>query len=467
MNTLLPIFLKLYNRPVLVVGGGAVAEQKISQLLEAHSAVTVIAPQVSARIEQWEQQAEIEVKRRNYRPGEVEGFVMVFGATDDAAVQREIYDDARRRNLPVNIVDVPDLCTFYLSSVFQNGDLKIAVSTNGKSPTLGKIIRDKIGAEFSNGYAALLQKIGDMRPLVMASLPDYQSRKQFFERVVQAELEQHSKNGAARNGARTSPNVAKVYLVGAGPGDPELISVKGLRRLKSAGVVVYDAHIHPELLEQAPASAEKIYVGKKAGRPCIAQSEINQLLISKARAGKPVVRLKGGDPFVFGRGGEELEALEGAGVAVEVIPGITAGVGVPTALGMPVTHRRYSSSVAFVTGHEDPTKSEDRIDWASAAGMDTLVIYMGIRKIDQIVARLIRQGRSPHMPVAVIFAGTTPEQVVIRGTLEDISSRTGRYRGDLPGLMVIGEAVRFQSESSAISAVNVQQEAPTRALSQV
>jgi uroporphyrin-III C-methyltransferase/precorrin-2 dehydrogenase/sirohydrochlorin ferrochelatase len=458
MNILLPIFLKLDNRPVLVIGGGAVAEQKIAQLLEANAAVNVIAPQVSPKIEHLEQQSRLNVKRHCYRPGEMAGFFLVFGATDDPAAQRQIYEEATSGNIPVNIVDVPELCTFYLSSVFQNGDLKVAVSTNGKSPALGKIIRDRIGAEFSNGYAALLHKLGEMRPRVMASLPDYESRKQFFENMIQAQLHGHSSNGIALNGAPDSPSKGKVYLVGAGPGDPELISVKGLRQLKSAEVVVYDAHIHPELLDQAPPSSEKIYVGKKAGKPCIAQSDITQLLISKGRAGKKVVRLKGGDPFMFGRGGEELEALRDAGVTVEVIPGITAGVGVPTALGLPLTHRRYSSSVAFVTGHEDPTKTEDGIDWESVAAMDTLVVYMGVRRIAQIAGKLVRYGRSPRLPVAVVFAGTRPEQVVITGTLEDISFKIGHYIGDFPGLIVIGEVVRFWGDSSVVSAVNSQQE---------
>jgi uroporphyrin-III C-methyltransferase/precorrin-2 dehydrogenase/sirohydrochlorin ferrochelatase len=457
MNNLFPIFLKLENQPVLVVGGGVVAEQKVTALLTSQAAVTVISPEVSEKIDRLAQQSKIRLARRGYRQGDVEGFVLIFGATNVVEVQRAIYQEAKQKNIPVNIVDVPELCTFYLSSVFQDGDLKIAISTNGKSPTLGKIIREKIGAEFSNGYPKMLEKVGAMRPLALACLPDYESRKKFFENIVQSELQNDFRNGKAADHSRVLSNQGRVYLVGAGPGDPELISVKGLRLLQTAAVVVYDAHVHPQLLAQAPA-AEKIYVGKKAGTHCIAQEEINHILISKAHEGKIVVRLKAGDPFIFGRGGEELQALREAGVETEIVPGITAGVGVPVSLGLPLTHRRYSSSVAFVTGHEDPTKSDERIDWKSAAAMDTLVIYMGIRRIEQIVGKLIANGRSPRQTVAVIFSGTLPEQIVITGTLQSIASKVKRYDLEAPGLIVIGEVVRFLDEHVPSSAVDQQQE---------
>ncbi len=447
MNTLYPVFLKLHHRPVLVVGGGAVAEQKINGLLQCQAAVTVLAPEVTASIERLAAQREVTLLRRNYRRGDVGGFFLVIGATDDPKVQAQIVEDAERASIPVNIVDVPERCSFYLGSVFQKGDLKVAVSTNGKSPTLGKFIRDRISEEFSHGYPELLEQLGRIRPDVLSSFETPAQRKEVFERIFATEL-QCMKSGKLFSG-KSEPHRAshkgRVALVGAGPGDPDLISVKGLRFLERADVLFYDALVNRELLARAPRSAEKIFVGKRGGQHSMPQSEINCLMIEKAREGKDVVRLKGGDPFIFGRGGEELEALREAGIDVEIVPGITAGTGVPASLGLPLTYRHISSSVVFVTGHECSNK-ERPINWKSIASIDTIVIYMGVRNLAAIVERLREAGRSSDTPVAVIFAGTYPEEVVLHGTLATISKQLECGTRDLPGLIIVGDvAGLFQS----------------------
>jgi uroporphyrin-III C-methyltransferase/precorrin-2 dehydrogenase/sirohydrochlorin ferrochelatase len=445
MNTLLPVFLNLRRRPALVVGGGPAAEQKVRVLLGAGARVTVIAERPSGAIETLAEEGTLTVHRREYRRGDVDSYAVVIGATDDPSVQRLISEDARERNIPVNIVDTPDLCTFFLSSVFHRGDLKIAVSTNGRSPTLGKIIREAIANEFAHGYPEILETVGELRPDILRTLPDFESRKKLYEELVRSELERRSLY-PGRKVERTPTGHAgegKVYLVGAGPGDPDLITVKGLRILREAEVVLHDALVSREILQYVPGSAEKIDVGKRAGTACVRQADINDLMIREARAGKRVVRLKAGDPFVFGRGGEELEALREAGIEAEVVPGITAGVGVSASLGIPLTHRTVSSSVVFLTGHEDPAKDREHVDWEHAARIDTLVIYMGVRKLTTIVRRLLRHGVPPGRPVAVVFDGTLPRQTVIAGTLEDIEARVRGHSCDVPGLIVVGEVVRF------------------------
>jgi uroporphyrin-III C-methyltransferase len=239
-----------------------------------------------------------------------------------------------------------------------------------------------------------------------------------------------------------------VSLVGAGPGDPELIAVKGLRRLRAADVVIYDALVHEELLRECRADAELIYAGKRAGQHCRSQASINVLLVEKARAGLQVVRLKGGDPFVFGRGGEEAAALAAAGVAWEVVPGVTSAVAVPAYAGIPVTHRALASSVAFVTGHEDPARAETRINWDGLARIDTLVVLMGVGHLADIAAQLIAHGRPATTPAAVVRWGTTPDQETLVGTLATIAGDVERAGLAAPATLVVGEVVRLREQLS-------------------
>jgi len=285
--------------------------------------------------------------------------------------------------------------------------------------------------------------VGDLRGDVLRTLPDFDSRKRLFEQIVRTELGRRSLAPGKTKGGRDrySSVEGKVSLVGAGPGDPDLITVKGLRVLREADVVLYDALISGGILAHVPPSAVKIDVGKRGGAPSTPQQEINDLMIREARSGRRVVRLKAGDPFVFGRGGEELEALRNAGIEVEIIPGITAGTGVPASLGIPLTHRAMSSSVVFLTGHEDTAKSRGQIEWDRIAGTDTVVIYMGIRNLHGIVTRLLSNGVPSGRPVAVVFDGTLPGQTVVAGTLDDIEGRVAGQTCSGPGLIILGDVV--------------------------
>lgn len=446
MNTLYPIFLKLTGSPVLVVGGGNVAGQKIKSLLASNASVTVVAPDVTRMISDLAKAGAIQLHKRPYRSEDVTGnlgYSLIFGATDEPAVQDQVFRDAKRRGIPVNIADVPDRCMFYLSSVFEKGDLKVAVSTNGKSPTLGKTIRDRIGELVESGYPELLEFLGGIRQEVHSRHAQYEERKRDFELIVQNSLKKLDDKESLLLPQKLKTNhQRKVYLVGAGPGDPELITVKGLRLLQRADVVVYDALINLDLLDHLPLTAERILAGKRGGNHSTSQEEINRILIDRANHGNVVVRLKGGDPFVFGRGGEELKVLRETGIEVEVVPGITSGTGVPASIGLPLTYRRVSSSVVFVTGHECGDK-ERPVDWNSIAGIDTIVVYMGIRNIGTIATSLRNAGKSPDTPAAVVFSGTWAEETIIEGTLGSIVERISERESGRPGLIFIGEVVRL------------------------
>ena len=458
MNALYPIFLKLEHKPVLVVGGGKISEQKVRGLLDVNAHVTVISPSLTGYLHSLSVEGKIIVHRREYQKGDAEGFVLVFAATNNSDVHKEIYHDAASRNIPVNVVDVPDLCNFYLASIFQNGDLKVAVSTNGKSPTLGKIIRDRIAAEFGKGYPELLDTLGEIRPYVHSAFGESEKRKEVFEKIVADELKKHTvenvilsvaKNSEYEKNKFNSQRSGKVILVGAGPGDPDLISVKGLRAIQSADVIAYDALISPDLLSSAKQNCEKIFVGKRSKSHCVLQEQINAILIAKAKEGTVVVRLKGGDPFVFGRGGEELLALREEGIETVIIPGITSGIGIASSLGIPLTHRGTASNVVFVTGSEISDK-DNTVDWQSISAIDTIVVYMGIKKLPEIVIKLSQSGRNIETPVSVIFGGTTKEQIVVEGTLSTIVENVRTMTTDLPGIVIIGDVV---------NALNIKQEA--------
>ncbi len=465
MNRLYPVFLKVDGRRALVVGGGNVAEQKIRTLLDCGAEVTVISPALTPWIEECSVSSKVVLVRRKYAAGDVAGYAIALAATDDPAVQTQVYSEASALNVPVNVADKPELCTFYLGSVFAKGDLKVAVSTNGLSPTAGKMIRNRIANEFATGYPEAIEKIGRLRSGIKETFPDYESRKRMHEQYFNGELQRIgavTKTGSDERGRKIESGISpteslkdetgvagKVFLVGAGPGDPDLITVKGLRILRSAEVVLYDALVCEALLRGESLTAELIYVGKRSGTRCMKQEEINGILIRKAREGRTVVRLKCGDPFVFGRGREEVDALQRAGIEAEVVPGITAGTGVPTSIGIPLTHRKEASTVLFVTGHEDPLKERERVDWASAARADTLVIYMGTKNLGNVSGKLISNGVPRLRPAAVIFGGTTDDEKVITGTVGDISEKAGEIGTDLPGLVVIGETVRSLEGSAS------------------
>jgi len=451
-----PAFLDLRGRRAVVVGGGAIAEQKVGGLLDAGARVTVISPSVSRRLDDLEAAGAVTIERRPYRPGDLAAAFLAIAATDDRGANRAVWVEAEARGVLLNAVDDLPHCSFIAPAIHRQGDIAVAVSTAGKSPALAVRLRERIGRLIGPEYATLLELLGELRAELARRVRDVSVRTRLWYRIVDSDAIESVRRGdvaGARRridqlvGAATGKRAGHpapdgiVYLVGAGPGEPGLITRLGLERLQAADVVVYDRLVHPDLLDEAPPWAERIFVGKRSGgegHP-IAQEKINALLIEQARRGRIVVRLKGGDPFVFGRGAEECEALRAAGVSYEVVPGVTSAIAAPAAAGIPVTHRRHASAFAVVAGRECDAASD--LDWDALARLPALVFLMGLRALPQLTARLIAHGMSPDTPAAVIASATLPDQRTVTGSLATLAERAKAAGLEPPATLVVGNVV--------------------------
>jgi uroporphyrin-III C-methyltransferase/precorrin-2 dehydrogenase/sirohydrochlorin ferrochelatase len=445
-----PVVLELAGRPCVVIGGGLVAERKVEGLLAAGAAVTVIAPRLTRRLRALAGDGRIRHVARAYAPGDVEGYQLAFAATGEGDVNAAVAREGRERGVLVNAADDPAHCDFTLPAVLRRGALVVAVATGGASPALAAAVRDELGRCLGPEYAELADVAAEVRRAVRrgptrppagawrrALTPD------LVALLAQGRREEAKARLLSRLTAATDMGVGKVFLVGAGPGDPGLITVQGLAALRQADVVVYDRLVSPALLAQAPTAARRIFAGRPTGHRPRPQAEINAILIAHARCGRRVVRLKGGDPFVFGRGGEEAEALARAGIPFEVVPGVTSAVAVPACAGIPLTYRGLSSSFAVVTGHEAHDKDGPAVDWAAlATAVDTLVVLMGARSLPRIARALVRHGRAPDTPVALIRWGTTEAQTTVIGTLADTLDPTVEL--EPPVVAVIGSVVSIR-----------------------
>lgn len=474
--TFYPVLLNLRGRRAVVIGGGAVAEQKVSGLLAAGAHVTVVSAETTTALSELAAGNRIDLRRRPYRTGDLAGAWLAIAATDDRAVNASVWAEAERAGIALNAVDDLEHCSFIAPAIHREGDITVAVSTSGKSPALAARLRRRIASLVGAAEARFCALLGELRPEVTALVPNPRDRTALWYRIVDSDAIEFVRRGdiagarrrveelvrdeiptlkrgpgtaqplrAVTQGAHSSEwehadQSGIVYLVGAGPGDPGLITAKGLELLRSAEVVVYDRLVAPALVGEVPGDAERVFVGKEPHGTGATQEDINALLVDRARRGKRVVRLKGGDPFVFGRGGEECEALRDAGVPFQVIPGVTSATAVPAAAGIPVTHRGVASAFAVVTGHE--CTGESSVDWEALARVPTLVVLMGLSALPEIVRRLLEHGVSPDTPAAVIASGTLPAQRTITGTLATIAKRVVAARLEAPATVVIGAVVR-------------------------
>jgi uroporphyrin-III C-methyltransferase len=366
----------------------------------------------------------------------VAGAWLAIAATDDRAVNALVWSDAERERIPLNAVDDLDHCSFIAPAVHRAGDITVAVSTAGKSPALAVRLRERIARLIGPVEARLAAQLGELRPSVAARVPDPRARAALWYRIVDSWL---AGRGVGRAGI--------VYLVGAGPGDPGLITAQGLEIVRSAQVVVYDRLVHPALVAEAPPAAERVFAGKAPHGHRAEQDDINGLLIDRARRGLVVVRLKGGDPFVFGRGAEECEALSAAGVRCRVVPGVSSAIAVPAAAGIPVTHRRHASAFAVVTGHQCGEAAD--LDWDALARMPTLVVLMGLAALPEIAARLVAHGAEADTPAAVVASGTLPGQRTVVGTLATIAARVAAAGLVPPATLVVGDVVRVLHDAES------------------
>ena len=453
----LPIFLALKGEPCLLVGGTHAAEPKARLLLRAGARLVVVAPTVTAGMDELTSAPGVEWRRRAYRDDDLDGMRLVIVAADDEDLAHTVSSAARHRGIPVNAVDRRALCSFILPSILDRSPLVAALSTSGAAPILARILRARLETIIPAGFGRLARFIGDIRPDVLRRIDDPTRRRRFFEDVVDGPIGEHVLAGREREAraaldtvladavAQRGNTAGEVYLVGAGPGDPDLLTFRALRLMQKADVVVYDRLVSREVLDLTRRDAERIYAGKQPGDHAVPQDEINELLARLALAGNRVLRLKGGDPFIFGRGGEEIESLASLGVPFQIVPGITAASGCAAYAGIPLTHRAHAQSCIFVTGRRKV--DEETLDWDSLVRPNqTVVIYMGLAGLGAIFDGLLRHGLSPDTPAALVEQGTTSAQNVHTGTVGTLPSIVEGKRPQAPTLVIVGEVVRLRDK---------------------
>ncbi len=449
-----PVFLDLRGRDCLVVGGGIVACRKAAALQKAGARIHVVAPEITGELQGIAVATAGSYHLRPFELPDLDHKMLVIAATSQRKVNEEIFRGATERNILANVVDNADICNFITASIVDRSPLLIAVSSSGVAPVLARLVRSRIETIFPSTFGRLAAFMGKYRRRVKSSFPREPERRRFWESILAGPVAEKVLAGAdeeagamleARLATPEAPFAGEVCLVGAGPGDPDLLTFKAQRLLQSADIIFYDRLVNPVIVGLARNDAEKVYVGKEQSNHPVPQEEINELLIRHAKQGKRVVRLKGGDPFIFGRGAEEIEGLAALGIPFQVVPGITAASGCASYSGIPLTHRDYAQSVRFVTGH---LKNDScNLNWAELVDADqTVVFYMGLHTLEPICRGLLEHGRSPSTPIALVEKGTLPGQRVHVGTLATVPDLV-RDRGiQSPALIIVGEVVALHQQ---------------------
>jgi uroporphyrin-III C-methyltransferase/precorrin-2 dehydrogenase/sirohydrochlorin ferrochelatase len=467
----LPIFFNIRDRNCVVIGGGEVAARKIVLLLRAGARITVVSPQLGAELQvQLDgalrgelEQGRITHRAEAFHAGHLGNAALVIAATDDPAVNRKVSEAAGQLRIPVNVVDSPALCSFIMPSIIDRAPIIVAVSSGGASPVLARLLRARLEAMIPAAYGRLAAYAAEFREQVKARFTRPEKRRRFWEGALQgpfaemifagreqaakAYLERLLKNEADNPEKREAGEEmqGEVYLVGAGPGDPELLTFRAMRLMQQADVVVYDRLVSPEILDMVRRDALRIYAGKERSKHVMPQESINELLVRLAKEGKRVLRLKGGDPFIFGRGGEEIETLSSQGIPFQVVPGITAATGAASYAGIPLTHRDYAQSCVFVTGHLKDGSVD--LDWPMLARPhQTIVVYMGLLGLPVLCRQLITHGLPATTPAAIVQQGTTHKQRVLTGSLATLPDLTASANLIPPTLIIVGEVVKLHQK---------------------
>jgi uroporphyrin-III C-methyltransferase/precorrin-2 dehydrogenase/sirohydrochlorin ferrochelatase len=446
-------FLDLRGKPALVAGGGPVAALKAQTLLRSGARVTVVAPELCARLAELTVLGAVRHEAKRFQPGDLVGAEIAIAATDDPAVNEALSAAARALRIPVNVADDAAASSFIMPSVVDRPPLQIAISSAGASPVLARKLRRLIEAAVPFAYGRLAALAAQFRLASKQKYRDPQARRRFWEGVMDGPIAEMALAGnqtkaiESMRAALEGPAVSTkgfVSLIGGGPGNPDLLTLRALKAMHSASVVLYDHLVAPAIVDLARRDAERIYVGKEQDNHALDQREINALMVRLAREGKHVVRLKGGDPFIFGRGGEEIEALAEQGIAFEVVPGITAAAGAASYAGIPLTHRDYAQTCIFVTGHLKNGAAQ--LDWkALAQPRQTLVVYMGVHGLARICRGLIENGLPADTPAALVEKATLPEQRVVEGSLSSLAQESLSQGVKPPALLIVGEVVRLRS----------------------
>ncbi len=451
-----PVFLDIKNKPCLVVGAGNIAARKIELLLKAEASVKVIGREIGQAVVELQKEHSIQCETREFVDSDLDQINLVIAATDDREQNERISRLAQSMQIPVNVVDNPDLCSFITPSMIDRDPVQIAISTSGSSPVLARHIRTKLEGSIPSSYGELAALFSRHRDSVKIAFPDVEERRRFWETVLDGPIAEYAFSGRLDKAekslkklvadSKSSPGFqGEVYLVGAGPGDPDLLTFKALRLMQKCDVVVYDRLVSKPILELVRRDADKIYAGKASANHSLSQENINQLLIRLAKEGKCVLRLKGGDPFIFGRGGEEISELIDENIGFQVVPGITAASGCATYAGIPLTHRDYSQACIFVTGHGK--NKTDELNWEMLShASQTVVFYMGLDNVGHICRSLKAHGRSESTPAALIEKGTTSAQRVLIGDLNSLPDIVKNNEVHAPTLIIVGEVVELHDK---------------------
>lgn len=454
----MPFFFDLKNRTCLFVGGGNIATRKARLISKAGARIVVVSPYVTDEMQALVKESHGKCHFRKFEDTDLECAMMVICATDDNEVNKKVSRLSQAQKLPVNVVDSPDLCSIITPAIVDRSPLMIAITSGGEAPVLARQIRSKLEVMFPSSYGALAKIASRFRHLVKDKLISGEQRLRFWQSVFEGSIAEKVFSGKIDSAEKdihelldsyqqleTKELSGEVYLVGGGPGDPDLLTFKALRLMQQADVVLYDRLVSDAVLNLVRRDAERIYVGKRRDNHAVPQQNINQLLVDYAQQGLRVLRLKGGDPFIFGRGGEEIELLTDNNVPFQVVPGITAASGCSAYSGIPLTHRDHAQSVRFVTGHTKEGKLD--LDWQSFLdARQTLVFYMGLVNLDEICRELIACGRDENTPAALIEKGTTPKQRVIVGSLSTLSNKVKNEVVKAPTLLIIGRVVSLHEQ---------------------
>lgn len=461
----LPIFLQLTGRRALVVGGGPVAARKAELMLAAGPELTVVAPDLSRAMRELIDKHSLVHLHREFRSDDLAHAKIVIAATDNAEVNRQVYEGAEARNIPVNVADQPELCSFILPAIVDRSPAIVAVSTGGRSPVLARYLKSLLERQLPFGLPRFTALLGEVRDQVKARFTDFEQRRRFWDHIIDGPIGDAALAGKVdeargritdelANWDESQRSKGSVYLIGAGPGDPELLTIRGQRLLQRADVVLYDRLIPTRLLDLVRREAELIYVGKQAKSHVVSQQSIGELLVEHARAGKCVARLKGGDPFVFGRGGEELHDLIQAGIDFQVVPGISAANGCAAYAGIPLTHRDHATGVSFWTGHMKD--GQLLLPWAQmSVTHHTHVIFMGLKSLPLVAEQLCLHGLSADTPAAMISAGTTPAQKVVVAPISELPDKAADAGLPSPALLIVGDVVSLHEQIGWYSGVDV------------
>lgn len=449
-----PIFINLKEKPVTIIGGGDIALRKVKLLIKADPKITVISKVVCSDLKELMKQHDHKIVIKSFQESDLKTPVLIIAATNNPKLNKRISTYAQQNNILINVVDQPKLCTYTMGSIVERDSLVISISSGGKAPVLVRNIREKIETVIPQSYAELVRFSGSLRSVIKKKIQSGVKRRIFWEEFFNSDyIQKFILNPKKLNlkvfnkilSSMKNKKTGEVYLVGAGPGERDLLTIRALHLMQKCDICIYDNLVSKDILELVRRDADLVYAGKKKDQHTLSQDKINSLLIKFAKQGKRVLRLKGGDPFIFGRGGEEIESLMKHKILFQVVPGITAASGVASYSGIPLTHRDHAQSCLFLTGHLKDGVID--FDWPKLIiENQTLVVYMGLLSLSELVDNLVKHGMIKKMPIAIIESGTTSQQRVVTGVLSNIKLKVSKSKIKSPALIIIGSVVTLRNK---------------------